>query len=107
MNFKMIFLVSAILGFLIPYYYFIGFLFDEGINSEMMFNQIFESRMAAFFTWDVIISSIACIAFIIYESKRLKIEHFWVYILFNLLVGVSLALPAFLYKRQITLEIQD
>jgi hypothetical protein len=31
-------------------------------------------------------------------------KNFWVYIVFNLLVGVSLALPAFLYMRQIKLE---
>ncbi len=33
------------------------------------------------------------------EGRRLGMRHRWVYILCNLVVGVSLALPLFLYVR--------
>ncbi len=64
-----------------------------------MFRLMWVNEIASFFTWDVIVSSFAMIIFIVVESRKLKIKNSWLFIFFNLTVGVSLALPAFLYAR--------
>ncbi|WP_265182188.1 DUF2834 domain-containing protein [Geomicrobium sp. JCM 19055] len=66
-----------------------------------------QSRMGAFAWWDVIISIIVVIGFIIYEGKRKGMRHLWIPIIASLTVGVSLALPLFLLFRQVHLEKQE
>ena len=40
------------------------------------------------------------------ESERCQIPNAWLFVVANLLVGVSFALPLFLYFRQALLETQ-
>ena len=49
---------------------------------------------------DVIASSLALWLFVFSEGRRLGMKHLWLYIVCNLTVGVSLALPLFLYFRE-------
>jgi hypothetical protein len=42
--------------------------------------------------------------FIFAEGRRLGMRHFWAYVIANLTVGVSLALPMFLFYRETYLE---
>ncbi|HAA13511.1 MAG TPA: hypothetical protein DCE41_18185 [Cytophagales bacterium] len=100
MNKTRLFLVLAILGTVVPYWHLISFLSMHGINLSLFWQQMMGTPIAAFFSWDVILSSVALILWILPESKRLGIKHPWLFILFNFTVGVSLALPAFLYARE-------
>ena len=49
---------------------------------------------------DVIVASVVFWGFLFSEGRRLRMKRPWIYVLFNLLVGVSFALPAFLYSRE-------
>lgn len=103
MNTKYLFLLLAILGTVVPYYHFVSFLMEHGLDMPLFWVQMMGTPIAAFFSWDVLIASMALISFIWVESRRLNLKNWWVFILFNLLVGVSLALPAFLYYREVHL----
>ena len=98
------YLILCILGIALPYSQFIPFLFENGLNHELFFGQLFINRISAFFGMDVVVSSLALWTFVGFEGSRLKMKNLWIYIASNLLVGVSLALPLFLLMRQRKLE---
>ena len=104
MKTKHLYLLAAIAGTIIPYYHFVLFIFEHGIDQVEFLNQMTGSNVASFFTWDVILSSAAVITMVFTEGKLKQMKHLWLYVLFNLLVGVSLALPAFLYMRELQIE---
>jgi len=101
---RRIYLAGAILGFVLPYYFFIQFIAENGFNLSLLVQQMFASPVAAFFSMDVILSSLILWAFVFSEGPRLGMKNLWVYVLANLTVGVSLALPLFLYVREGRLE---
>lgn len=49
---------------------------------------------------DVIVSSLALWLFVFSEGRRRGMGRLWVYVVCNLTVGVSLALPLFLFFRE-------
>jgi len=104
MKTRHIYLLIAIIGTVVPYYHFGQFLIENGLDIGEFFNQMLASPIASFFTWDVVISTLAVITLVMTEGRRKGMKHLWVYVLFNLTVGVSLALPAFLYARQVKLD---
>ena len=97
---KEIYLVLAVLGFVAPYLFFATFLLQYGFDLELFVRQMFETQIAAFFAVDVLISTIALMAFVFNEGPRLGMRNLWIYLVCNLIVGVSLALPLFLYFRE-------
>ena len=88
------------MGTILPYYFLISFLNRYGLDTDRIWDQLFLSELGAFFVMDVLISSIVLWVFIFTEGRRLGMRNLWVYILANLVVGVSLALPLFLYSRE-------
>ena len=104
MRLKHLYLIIAIIGTAVPLSYFIRFLMEHGFQPGLFSDQMFGSRIASFFAWDVIISTLAVFVLVITEGKRRGMRYRWAYILMNLMVGVSLALPAFLYARQLKID---
>ena len=101
---KNIFLLLSIAGTLVPYYFFFQFITGADAGAQAFLSSITDSPVASFFAWDVIISVLVVWGLIMTEGQRLKMKNLWVYLIFSLLVGVSLALPAFLYQRELALE---
>jgi len=104
MSLRIVFLVLCILGFILPYSQFIPFLQENGLDSALFFQQLFANHISGFFGWDVIVSSVVLIIFVISESKRIGMKTTWLPIIATFTVGVSLGLPLFLYLRQLKLE---
>ena len=48
----------------------------------------------------MIVSSIAFWVFVFFEGKRARVPNLWVPIAANVVVGLSLGLPLFLYMRE-------
>jgi hypothetical protein len=94
------YLIVAVLGLVLPYAFFVPFLVENGLNLPLFVQQMFANRIAGFFSLDVIVSSLALWGFVYAEGRRLSMKRLWVYVLLNLLVGVSFALPVFLYVRE-------
>ena len=97
---RKLYLTGAILGTVFPYFYFVPFVLEHGLNVGLLFNQLFANQISAFFGMDVIVSSVVLWIFVFAEGRRLKMKHLWVYVVCNLTVGISLALPLFLYARE-------
>ncbi len=97
---KRFYLLGAVLGTLLPYAFFVPFVLKHGLNIPLFFSQLFANRIAAFFGMDVIVSAVVLWVFVFAEGYRLGMRRLWVYVVCTLTVGVSLALPLFLYVRE-------
>lgn len=94
----------CVVGFVLPYIPFTLFLLDNGLNLGLFIQSLFANHAAAMFTTDLLISSFVFWLFLFYEGGRLGMKNRWGYVAANLLVGLSLALPLFLYFREAALE---
>jgi hypothetical protein len=101
---KTLYLLAAILGTALPLSQFIPFLKTHGLDLTLFFTMLFSNSVSAFFGMDVIVTSVVLWLFVFSEGRRLGMPRLWLYILCNLAVGVSLALPLFLLFRERALE---
>ena len=95
-----LYLVAAILGFILPLSQLVPFLAAYGFDMPLFFKQLFQNHVSAFFGIDVIISSFVLWVFVFSEGRRRGMRHLWGYLICNLTIGVCLALPLFLFFRE-------
>jgi hypothetical protein len=94
----------CVVGFVLPYIPFTLFVMDNGLDLGQFVQSLFVNNSTAMLTADIVISSLVFWLFLFYEGRRLGMKNLWVYVAANLLVGLSLALPLFLYFREAALE---
>ncbi len=97
---KWLYLLVALLGAALPLSQLVPFLAANGFDLALIFRQLFQTHISSFFGLDVIVSSFALWLLIFSEGRRLRMRGLWLYVLCNLAVGVSLALPLFLFFRE-------
>lgn len=90
-----IYLLLAIAGAVAPYVFFLDWFRDEGGSLVHFVGGAFVNGSAAGFTTDVLISSLAFWVWLIVR----KTPGVWVYILVNLSIGLSCALPLYLWQQ--------
>jgi hypothetical protein len=101
---KTIYLVLCLIGALLPYWQFVPWVFEHGMNLSLFVRELFVNHISAFFGMDVLVSAVVLVVFMRVESARLSIRQRWLPVLAVLFVGVSLALPLFLYMREARLD---
>src|SRR5215213_8909207 len=92
------YLALCVLGLLVPNSLFLPWVLDHGLNPRLFVQDLFANGVSAFFGLDVILSAIVLCGFVLIESARIGLARRWVSIVAVCLVGVSLALPLFLYQ---------
>lgn len=98
------YLGAMVAGTLLPLSQFLPWLSEHGLDIPLFISELFSTRIGGFFGWDVIISALVLIPFILIEGKRLAMERLWMPVVGTFLVGVSCGLPMFLYLREMRLE---
>jgi hypothetical protein len=101
---KYMYLGLCVAGSILPWAAFVPFLRAHGFDIREFFDQRFGTSVSSFFGWDVIVSSLVLWTFVLLEGRRLGMARLWAPIAANLVVGVSLGLPLFLYMREIHSE---
>jgi hypothetical protein len=101
---RILYLILCVAGTVLPYSQLIPFLREHGLDTSMFVQQLFENKVSGFFGLDVIVSSLVLWVFVYSEGTRMRMRHLWLYVVANLLVGVSLGLPLFLLVRQSKLD---
>lgn len=96
---QIIYLLLSVLGFILPYSQFIPFIANNGLDLPLFFEQLFANRISSFFALDLFISSVVFWLFLFKEGTRLQMKFLWIYVVLNLTVGLSFALPLFLAMR--------
>jgi hypothetical protein len=100
MRTKQLYLALCVVGTILPLTAFVPFLRTHGLDPRAFVDQLFSTPVSGFFGWDVIVSSLVLWVFVLSEGRRLALPKLWAPIAANLLVGVSLGLPLFLYMRE-------
>src|ERR1044072_7763899 len=99
MRLRHVYLLLGAFGVVLPYWKFIPWVMEHGFNLSLLFQELFATRIGAFFGLDVIVSAVVLFLFVFTEGRRIRLPHLWLPIAGTLLVGVSLGLPLFLYLR--------
>ena len=95
MNLKIIYLIMAILGAVIPMVFFANFASAAGVDLGAFVSALFVNGAAGGFTADLLISSLVFWMFMF--SRTGNGPKPWVFIALNLFIGLSCALPAYLW----------
>lgn len=98
---KNIYLFLAVVGAVIPYLFFFQFIQVEGINLPMFIDSLFVNGAAGGFSADLLFSSCVFWLFMVSEFNQSNGPKPTVFIVLNLTIGLSCALPAYFYYRTI------
>ncbi len=98
-----IYLLLAIVGAIVPWVFFAGFFAEHGLAGQFV-PALFVNGAAGGFTADLLTSSLVFWIFLFAESRRVGVGRPWLYVAINLVIGLSCALPLFLWARERTTE---
>jgi Terpene cyclase DEP1 len=101
---KTVYLALCFIGAVLPYWQFVPWVAQHGVNLPLFVRELFANQISAFFGVDVLVSAVVLIVFMRIEGGRLNIPRRWLPVLAVLTVGVSLGLPMFLYMREVRME---
>ena len=90
------YLIAAVIGAVVPYVFFLDFFATEGLVLPAFVGALFVNGAAGGFAADLVISSAVFWAYMLADRDGPKA---WPFIVVNLLVGLSCALPAYLALR--------
>jgi hypothetical protein len=94
----------CVVGTILPYWQFVPFLREHGLDARLFVDQLFANPVSGFFGMDVIVSSLVLWVLVAVERRRAGMKHLWAPVVANLAVGVSLGLPLFLYMHEAARE---
>ncbi len=97
---KNLYLVLAIVGAIVPYVFFMGFFQSEGLALGTFVEALFVNGAAGGFSADLLFTSFVFWLFMFVQAKSDSGPKPYLFIALNLLIGLSCALPAYLYARE-------
>lgn len=101
---KTAYMVLALVGLVVPYYFFGSFLMEYGLDWKEFVGLLFANPVSSFFAVDLIICGVVFLIFSNREVRRLQLRAWWPFVLATLMVGPSFAFPLFLFCRRNYLE---
>lgn len=103
---RILYLLLALVGLATTGYYNVQFMQESGGSFEIAayFAAVSTNAASQSLSWDLTIACLAGLLWIFFESKRLGLRHFWIYIVLALSVAYAFAFPLFLFVRQGKLE---
>ncbi|MCI0595590.1 MAG: DUF2834 domain-containing protein [candidate division Zixibacteria bacterium] len=97
---KKLYLVLAVIGAILPYLFFIRHFSNEGFGLSGFMAAVFANPAAGGFTTDLLLSSGVFWIFMFLERRMKMGPNPLLFILLNSFIGLSCALPAYLYARE-------
>ena len=94
---KHLYLSAAIVGAVVPYLFFLGVFHDQLVPISGFLGAVFANTWAGGFGADLIIASGVFWTFMFRAARHEEAPAPWLYIVLNLTIGLSCALPAYLY----------
>ncbi len=96
---KIFWIVCCVAGIAVPYWFALPFFLIHGPNFRLFVQEMFATRISSFFAADLIIASAIFLVWSRRDARDRNINGWWLVLVSNLLVGLSLALPLYLLKR--------
>lgn len=97
---KRLYLVLAIVGAVLPYAFFMQHFSSKGLSLPGFAAAVFANPAASGFTADLLFTSAVFWTFMFHQRSREKGPPPALFIVLNLLIGLSCAVPAYLYARE-------
>lgn len=97
---KQFYLIAAIVGTVLPWLFFGTFFALNGFNIPLFLAGLFNNGAAAGFSTDVLLSIVVFWVWSLTDARKHAIQAWWLVIPTSCLVGLSLALPLYLYIRE-------
>ena len=94
------YLLLAVIGLIVPYCFLISFLTAYGLDGRLFLKQLFGTPISTFFAVDLLLSCVVFARYLRQEAKRHSIKNAWLCMVALSTVGLSCALPLFLYLRE-------
>ena len=96
---KAFLIVCCVVGTVVPYGFALPFFLAHGLDLHLFVQQVFGTPVSSFFAADLILASVMFLQWSRREARALHLRGWWMVLVSNLLVGLSLALPLYLLKR--------
>jgi hypothetical protein len=96
---KIFLIVCCVAGVVVPYWFAIPFFLMHGAKFRLFVQEIFATPISSFFAADLIIASMIFLSWSRRDARDKKIRGWWLVLVSNLVVGLSLAMPLYLLKR--------
>jgi len=92
-----VYLALALIGAVLPYLFFGQFFLEQGISVSGFLTALFANGAAGGFTVDLLISSAVFWLYMVNRYRQSAGPNPVLFVLLNLSIGLSCALPAYLY----------
>ena len=97
---RFVYIVLCFLGTILPMSALGPWLVENGGDILAFTGGMIETPSARYLSYDLLVTWIALITFIVVEGRRLQMKMLWVPILGGTIVGASLGLPLFFLMRE-------
>lgn len=97
---KPLYLLLAILGTLVPWLFFGSFFSRNGLDIPLFAQSLFANGAAGGFSADVLISIVVFWLWSFTDARKVGVKRWWLVLPAACVVGLSLALPLYLYFRE-------
>ena len=97
---KKLYLLLTIIGAIVPYIFFFKFIQAEGMNIPAFISALFANGAAGGVRSDLLLTSLIFWLFMFQQVKESNGPKPYIFIVLNLAIGLSCALPAYLYARE-------
>ncbi len=98
---EIVFLALAFLGICTTWYYNILFYLEVGDTSIGNFFALTKTTLPAkSINADIAVVAIAFVVWIVYEARKLRMKHWWIFIPLTFLVALACSFPLFLFFRE-------
>lgn len=96
----------ALAGAIVPWYFNIRFMVEseEALTPQRWVAEGFATTLAGSITSDFLIGTFPVLIWMVIEARRLKMRHWWVYIVTTFLIAFAFACPLFLMMRERKLQ---
>lgn len=99
MSLRTFYLVMCVIGTVLPWYFFGSFFAVNGADVWAFVRGLFANGAAAGFSTDVLVSLVVFWVWSFSDAREKRIGLWWLTLPAGCLVGLSLALPLYLYLR--------
>ncbi len=97
---RIFYLIMAIIGGVVPWIFFGSWFSQNGLSPISFLMAVFQNDAANAFAIDVVISSLVFLVWSFSDARKTQTPLWWLVLIGNLTVGLSLALPLYLWLRE-------
>jgi len=98
---KKVFLLMSLLGVVLPYYFLINYLQEDGASWSGFWSDLYLTNPMSMVTMDITVAASSFLILIVYQyvKKQIELKRLIKYVACFTMVGFSLALPIYLYDN--------